>query len=244
VNLESPVDATVSGGAGAGLIVDDDGGAIPLRELTHGGEVRDDLSGGADVFVVTQPARSSWEVVLDGATGDAGANGPALDRLSGDLATVVQTSVAVGRGFARSLRWQNATGTQRENYVRVSGPQCGPCGPDDVYRLRVYETTYSIPRFNNVGAQVSVLALQNTTSATVAGTAHFWNSDGVLVNSLPFSLNPHATLVQNTTSVAAGTGGSITIVHNGRMGDLAGKAVALDPSGGFSFDTPMTPRAR
>jgi hypothetical protein len=32
--------------------------------------------------------------------------------------------------------------------------------------------------------------------------------------------------------------------NNGPYGSLTGKAVALEPATGFSFDTPLTPRAR
>jgi hypothetical protein len=50
----------------------------------------------------------------------------------------------------------------------------------------------------------------------------------------------------NTASVAgaAGQSGSITVTHDGGYGELAGKTVALEPSTGFSFDTPMLPRSR
>src|SRR4029450_11524436 len=37
----------------------------------------------------------------------------------------------------------------------------------------------------------------------------------------------------------AGQGGSVTIAHNARYGDLSGKTVALEPATGFSFDSPM-----
>jgi hypothetical protein len=42
----------------------------------------------------------------------------------------------------------------------------------------------------------------------------------------------------------AGTSGTVTITHDGRYGDLAGKVVALEPSTGFSFDSPAVLRAR
>jgi hypothetical protein len=41
---------------------------------------------------------------------------------------------------------------------------------------------------------------------------------------------------------ANGVGGSVTIAHDARYGDLAGKTVALEPATGFSFDSPMLPR--
>ena len=48
----------------------------------------------------------------------------------------------------------------------------------------------------------------------------------------------------NTTSVpgVAGQGGSVTVVHGGRYGELIGKMVALEPSTGFSFDAELSPR--
>jgi hypothetical protein len=42
----------------------------------------------------------------------------------------------------------------------------------------------------------------------------------------------------------AGQGGAITVSHDGRYGDLSGKTVALEPSTGFSFDSPMLPVPR
>jgi hypothetical protein len=62
----------------------------------------------------------------------------------------------------------------------------------------------------------------------------------------PFTLAPRQTLVLNTATVAgvAGQGGTITVSHDGRYGDLAGKTVALEPSTGFSFNSPMLPAPR
>jgi hypothetical protein len=50
----------------------------------------------------------------------------------------------------------------------------------------------------------------------------------------------------NTSTIVgvAGQGGTLTVSHDGRYGDLAGKTVALEPSSGFSFDSPMTARPR
>ena len=47
-----------------------------------------------------------------------------------------------------------------------------------------------------------------------------------------------------TVSGVTGQSGSITIAHDGGYGALSGKAVALEPSTGFSFDSPMTGRPR
>jgi hypothetical protein len=131
--------------------------------------------------------------------------------------------------------------------VRVRSAQCGTdCGPDDVYRIRAYETTYSVPRFNNADTQVTVLLLQNPTTDTISGEVYFRISSGALVAVQAFGLGPKETMVFNTATLpgANGVSGAITIAHDGRYGDLSGKTVALEPSTGFSFDSELLPRLR
>jgi hypothetical protein len=246
LNLTGTVDASVGKPATAARIRDDDGGVIRLGELGHGTRRRDTFAGGADFYVTATPARSSWEVVLDEPSGDAGgASGPSLQRIDADFSSVVQTASSVGVGGARSLRWQNVSGTAEAYYVRVQSAQCSTdCGADDTYRLRAYETTLRSPRFNNVGSQVSLVILQNPTSASNPGTVFFWSSSGALLGSQAFTLNPRSTLVLNSSGVSgvAAQGGSVTVVHGGRYGELIGKVVALEPSTGFSFDAELLPR--
>jgi hypothetical protein len=119
------------------------------------------------------------------------------------------------------------------------------CGPDDVYRLRLYETTGRMTRFNNSASQVTVVLLHNRSAAAVEGTLWFW-SGGSLLSARPFQLAPRASLVLNSATIPALTGqaGAITVSHDGAYGALAGKAVALEPATGFSFDTPMEYRAK
>jgi len=249
LNLQNPVDGYLAEPAGQGTIRDDDGGVIVVRELSQGSRQRDGFAGGADVYVVSVPARTSVEVVLDEGSGDAGGgSGPNLQRVDNDLSTVLQNSAAVGgTGRARTLRWQNATSAADAAYVRVSSAQCGTdCGPDDTYRLRAYETTLRVPRFNNAGSQVTVMVLQNPTNAAISGSAYFWSSSGVLLGTHNFNLASRASVAVNTAGVAgvAGQSGSLTIVHDGRYGELTGKTVSLEPSTGFSFDATAVPRLR
>jgi hypothetical protein len=118
------------------------------------------------------------------------------------------------------------------------------CGADDQYRIRAYETTYAIPRFNNSGTQVTVAILQNPGGYAVSGTLWFWNTGGILLASQPFTVAAKATLVLNTAAVPglSGESGWVSVSHDGRYGDLAGKTVALEPATGFSFDSPMVSR--
>ena len=199
-----------------------------------------------DVFRLRQQPLASYEVVVDEASGDLGSSGPTLERVAGDGATIVQSSQATGVGFARSLRWMNTTtNTIDDETVRVRSAGCDTdCGADDTYRIRAYETTTSIPRFNNFGTQTTILLLQNPTKDPIAGTVYFWDTSGALVGQQPFMLTPRQLLVLDTATVVPGVGGAISLVHDGPYDALVGKTVALEPATGFSFDSPLASRPR
>ena len=222
-----------------------------LAELVHGTELVLDLASAGpapdvDRFRIRQQPYSSYEVVVDQASGDLGTAGPVLERVAGDGATVMQSSQPAGVGFARSLRWANTTATAIDaETVRVRSAGCGTdCGTDDTYRLRAFETTGTVPRFNNAGTQITVLLLQNRSAFAIAGKVYFWNGAGASAGEQPFALGPRELLVLNTAAVAPSVGGSMTIVHDGPYDALAGKTVALEPSTGFSFDSPLSSRPR
>jgi hypothetical protein len=219
-------------------------GSVGLYDLAASGPAPDE-----DVFLISQKPRSSYEVVVDATSGDIGLGaGPLLRRIGPDGTTIVQASIAAGVGPSRCLRWRNAgSNAVLDQTIRVKSAQCGTdCGPDDVYRIRAYETTCSVPRFNNAGSQVTVLVLHNPTSDPISGDVYFGVSSGAQVASYPFTLYPRATLVLNTATVpgASGVSGAITVAHDGRYGDLSGKTVALEPATGFSFDSALEPRRK
>jgi hypothetical protein len=226
------------------------------NELVHGSEQVHELGPGndpdpgfrdVDFFRIGERPLASYEVVVDGATNDI-INTLQLQRWH--LTVPIQESVHVSpAGKARSLRWQNTLNSNlATSYVRVgSTSPCVSCtSAKAAYHIRSYETTYSVPRFNNSATQITLLIVQNTAEQPVTGGAHFWSPTGALLGSLPFTLNAKQVLVQNTASLAfaSGASGSITVSHDGRYGDLSGKAVALEPSTGFTFDTPLEPRPR
>ena len=199
LNLSGAVGANLADGQAVGTISDDDAPTLALRELAHGSSLWEDLSAqtgvaGEDAFRLSQSAWSSYEVILDAVSGDAS---PAvLERLAADNVTVLQTGTGTGVGSARSLRWENASGAAVTNqHVRVRSGGCtSACGPDDVYRIRAWETTGRIARFNNSGSQGTVLILQNPGGQPVAGRAHFWSGSGSLLATHPFTLGGRATL--------------------------------------------------
>jgi parallel beta-helix repeat protein len=246
LNLTNAVGATLADATGLGTISDDDAPPLAGLELGHGTVATRALGAAPDRFRLAQAGRSSYEVMVDAASGDL--SPIVLERLAADQATVLQAAVAVGTGASRTLRWQSTSaGAIANQPIRVSSGGCTTaCGADDTYRIRAWETTYAIPRFNNSGTQVTVLIVQNPTNRAVAGTAYFWSAAGVLLGSQGLGLAPRAALVLSTSSVAGAAGqvGSVTIAHDGGYGALSGKAVSLEPSTGFSFDSPMSPRPR
>jgi hypothetical protein len=118
------------------------------------------------------------------------------------------------------------------------------CTVDDRYRVRAWETTLSLARFNNSSTQTTLLVLQNTTETTVTGHVWLRDSAGGLVASFPLTVSPHGLSVLNTSTVAPGVGGTLTVSNDAPYGGLVGKSVALEPATGFTFDAPLLPRSR
>ena len=245
LNLSGPVNASLGDAQGVGTIGDDDAPSLSSNELDHGSQQPADLLVRPDFYRIGQKPCSSYEVVVDGTSGDIVP--VSLERLAGNNVAVLQSASPVAVGDSVSLRWENTTPlTVVNQHIRVDAACAPACGADDVYRIRAFETTYSIPRFNNSGSQVTVLLLQNPAAYDVTGHIWFWSTSGTLVGTQAFNLLARQTMVLNTATVVgvAGQGGTITVSHDGRYGDLAGKTVALEPSTGFSFDSPMSARPR
>ena len=168
-----------------------------MSELVHATSTSRDLRpiGGAPAehfYWLAQQPYSSYEIVVDATSGDIG---PTLElaRLAGDGSTVLQSAVGTSAiGFSRSLRVVNdGAAAQASQLIRVRSGACGTgCGPDDVYRIRMRETTGRIPRFNNSASQATIVVLQNTSDGTVAGTIRFWRANGGLAASQAFTPGP------------------------------------------------------
>ena len=252
LRLSNPAGAAVSDPEAIGTILNDDAfGEAPLPgELSHGVSHTAELAAvgalaDADEFRLAQASGASYEVVADSVSGDVRPLG--LLRLPAD--GPVQAGVPIGTGSAVSLRWRVAgTAAVQPDVIRVTGACGDACGRDDVYRLRVYETTLRGARFSNAGAQKTVLILQNPGTVPADFAVHFWAADGTLLASYVTGapLAPHGVVVVNTGDVpgVAGASGSVTVAHDLPYGGLVGKVLALEPATGFAFDTPLEPRPR
>jgi hypothetical protein len=250
LNLSNAVNATVPA-AGNGLILDDDAPPLSTNELLHGWSQTADLAstGTPDVdhYRIAQRARTSWEVVVDEVSGDI-APGLVLERLASDNSTVLQTASAVGTGSARSMRWENSTAVdvlRQTLRVRSTGCTTG-CDADDTYRIRLYETTMALPRFNNLNNQATVVIVQNRNRFAVNGTLWFWTAAGDLVYSRAFTVPARGVFTLSPAQAVPllGLAGSATMTSNAPYGTLGVKAVTVDSAGGFSFDSPFEPKLK
>jgi hypothetical protein len=245
LNLSAPSHVVLANTQATCLIIDDDAPTLSHNDVGEGSEGTFSLGvvPAVNYFRVGQRPRSSYEIVVDGATGDVVPLN--LERLAADNATVLQSASPVSGGASLSLRWRNDLPVDLDNQtISVGSGGCTVCLPTDVYHLRSYDTTYTLARYNNSGSQITVVVLQNGAGYAVAGTLWFWSASGVLTASSAFDLAPHGSFVLNTAGVAPNSGGSVTASSDGRYGDIFGKAVAVEPTTGFTFDTPLLPRPK
>jgi hypothetical protein len=210
------------------------------NQITHGFSQIHDLGAlpgpalDVDWYPIYQAPFSSYEILVDGLTGEVFPNPNVLQRVDG-AGGVLQDSVnyEVGTPWARSLRFANDTAAAVvSEFVRVANPSCGTsCDADSWYHIHAWDTTIAVPRYNNFGGQLTVLVI-------------LWAATGgtVPVTTVPFALPARAAAVINLATVnggaANGTSGTITITSDARYGHLAVKAVAVEPATGFSFDSP------
>jgi hypothetical protein len=160
-----------------------------------------------------------------------------------DCGGVVQTAgVPFENGAldAVSIRW--AAVADGDTYIRTTSVSSVPAG--STYEIELLESTYSIPRFNNTATQSTVVLLQNGSTSSVAGTLRFFSTGGTLLGSQNLTLPAQGGLVVATAGItgAAGASGFMSFDHLGRYGQVSGKAVALEPGTGFTFDTQFVPK--
>jgi choice-of-anchor B domain-containing protein len=248
VHLIAPIGAVLGDDHAVGTIVDDDEG--PGRELIHGSSEVQSLAalpGGVanpTFFRLAQRAGASYEVAVDAASGDV--SPVVIERLAADQSTVLQAGAATGVGSA-ALRWENRGAASDTEWIRVRSGGCTTaCGADDTYRVRAYETTVSLPRFAATATQATVVILQSRGATPITGHVDFWGPTGAALGTRAFALAPAASVAFDAATVAgvAGQSGSATVTYDGGYGDLVGKAVALEPATGFTFDTPLQVRPR
>lgn len=240
----------------AGFCNDDVSSAV-CNQLLHGVEQRHDMQAVSpardlDWYIVETKARHSYEVRVFGTsnllqTGSTTGFGTRVNRV--DATGTVLTAPVVPDGTIHyadgasnlAVRWVGGGAAQRD-FIRVEGNDFSNPNDFDEYSIVFFDTTVFIPRFNNAGGQVTVLLIQNASPAVVTGSIFFYSSAGALLHTEPLAVAVQGLQVVATSGLAplAGLSGSVVIAHTGGFGAIAAKSVALEPSTGFSFDTPGT----
>ena len=227
---------------------DSDNGNSTDNAPAHGAEQIHDLGElpgfDQDWFRVHSRPLSSYQFVVDGMTGDLDLAADDVQRVDGAGGTF-DTAVPSDGGGVLSLAWLNVVAPE-DTFMRVRGAACGTaCSAADRYRARFYDTTYTVPRFNNSGTQTTVLLIQNATDQPCSLRFAYLDSLGALVHTSGSELlGARALLVVNTSAVVPGQSGSVRILHLCGYGGLSGKAVSVEPLTGFAFDTPILHRPR
>jgi len=221
--------------------------------LVHGSEQIHDLrqyghhETDRDLYLVSSRPFSSYQVVVHGLTGELGLDADNVQLLNAGGTAVLQNALVLDSGGVLSLQWHggNLAGPAT-SFVRVHDAVCTYlCEPTSTYRIRFYDTTYTVPRVNNSGTQSSVLLIQNATDRVCDVAHHFFDPSGTYVASGPLhSLGPHDLKVVATAATFPGQSGSVRVTHTCGYGGLSGKAVAVEAATGFTFDTPFVHRPR
>jgi hypothetical protein len=216
--------------------------ATTIVELVHGARQFHDLApwqlfADRDWARVQQRAHRSYEVRLWNSSILLAAQSAAARRAcDGTLLTAGRPYEGSARD-AISIPWVS-TGDEPTYILSDAGFE----GIDALYEIQLLETTYAVPRYNNSATQQTIVVVQNTRARAVAGVISFFSAAGAApIHVQPMALPPRGVLVLNTSTVPAlaGTSGSALVAHDGGYGALAGKAVALEPASGFTFDTPI-----
>jgi hypothetical protein len=240
---------------GAGTPFSDDSNLTP-NILSHGDVQEHDLDeagGGDDVDWMAVPtiARHSYEARIANSavatwahTSTSCPSCAQFERVN-SAGTVLASSTSftgTSDGY-RTVRWTATATGVGVDFIRTRGDAFVTENANSTYTLRFWDTTYSIPRWNNASGQVTVFLIQNVTPLSVTGNIDFYSTAGALLATQPFTLAPNSLFSVNTGTLGAlaGQAGHAFVSHNGGYGGLAGKAVALEPATGFSFDTIMNP---
>ena len=164
---------------------DDDDDVAADNTLRHGSSEEHDLAAVSavadqDWYRLAPFGLTSWELTIE-ATGD-------LDLASNDVQRLDQTGATVLEGAAVSsdaavLLYENTEADLVQQRLRVQGAACSTtCTAADSYQVQLVDTTYAIPRFNNKGSRVTLVAMSSLRGASTSCTPvnlHFIATDGV-----------------------------------------------------------------
>jgi hypothetical protein len=233
-------------------VVGNDGGIGTSNALFHGSEQVHDLPSGnqpdQDWYLASTRPFSSYQVVVYGLSGPV-TNTASVLLMNASGTQVLQNAVASDSGRLRSLQWHvGLAAAPITSFVKVEDPECRTF-PSDCnaarYRIRLYDTTYTVPSVDNTGTRSSVLFVQNTTDRPCSVAHHYFDDAGIYVASGPLTaLAAYGQSVLATAAAFPGRSGAARVTHTCGYGGLSGKVVTTDAADGASFDTALVHRPR
>jgi len=210
------------------------------NELIHRSEQVHDLaaiSGVADndyFRIVVQPY-SAYEIVVDQTTKDI--SPVFLERIDSTGAMFNSTTVS-SIGYSRVLRWENPTSSVKNEIIHVkAGTAIGNCSTtctaNASYRIRAYDTTYTIERFYDNGGLTTSLVLENPNDYAISGNILYFDggvADVLLIPAETYTLPArNAVLIPPNPALGTNEAGHVIITSTGGYGDLRGKAMQVNP---------------
>jgi len=198
-----------------------------------------------DWYLLLATQYSSYEVRVDGMTGDLDLTPADVQRMGAEGTQVLQNALVTDAGGVLSLAWTHgATLSDTRSFVKVRGRTCPPpCASPATYRIRFYDTTYTLPRFDNTGTRTTTLLVQNATDRACVVRYTFLRESGeVWYTADPVTLPPRGLDVHQSADFLPGMSGSARVAHTCGYGGLSGKAVSVETSTGFTFDTELEHR--
>jgi hypothetical protein len=241
--------------------VPNDDSNLSENELVHKTVQLHDLASRAgvadvDYYPISVKPYSSYEVIIDNTSAEIAP--PVVERVD-NAGIPVQSSIGTSAiGYTRTLRWENTTSSTLTHYVKVASGSCTTtCSKAAVYRIRAYDTTYTIPRFYDHGTLLTSVLLQNPNDYSVAAHVYYWmGHDASLYGPVSYTLAPLTVkIIPPEPALGGPPGGScgpdhqgcaghIVVTSTAGYGELAGKSSQVDtaPSTPQSWDWPMHPR--
>jgi hypothetical protein len=232
------------------------GDDLPSHNVIGHGEAQvHDLqeTSGNDVDWIAVPTLSghSYEARISGASFAFDPGGcafcPQFERVSDAGAVLSEDQALVNEGlspesYERSIRWMAGQNTTR-HFLRVTGHLNTVEGASHVYRVRFWDTTYSVPRWSAVGGQSTVFHITNVGQLPAYVGVYLSSVTGADVFGVVRQLGRNQSWVLDTSQYPQlhGASGSALIAHQAGYGGLSGKAVTLDPAAGVAFETPLLP---
>jgi hypothetical protein len=197
-----------------------------------------------DWYLVPSQPMSSYQFVVHGLTGDLDLT-PTDVQMFDAAGSLLGGATASDAGHVLSHTWLASETAPEAGFIRVAGASCDTaCTTADRYRVRFYDTTYTVPRFNNSGTQTTLLLIQNATARSGVLQIFFLDALGAPITNHALTLGRRELAVIDTREFAPGGSGSVRIAHSYGYGGLSGKAVSVEPATGFTFDTPLLHQPR